>query len=86
MKTLDSLFVEWRLKKLFEEFVTLGFIHLSGKINLWCIDLVFGKFGSEFGNDLFGDFVVKLLDFVEFVHGRKGVGQMVKFIIIWVNL
>lgn len=86
METLHTLFIKWGLKKLFEEFVAFGLIHFGRKINLWGINLVFGEFGGEFGDDLFGDFVVELLDFGKLVHGRKRMGQMVKFIIICVNL
>jgi hypothetical protein len=82
MKTIKSLFIERGLKKLFEEFIAFCLIHFGRKINLWGINLVFGEFGGEFGDDLFGDFVVELLDFGKFVHRRKGMGKMVKFIII----
>jgi hypothetical protein len=71
---------------LFEEFVAFKFVHFSGKINLGGINLVLSEFGGELGDDLFGNFVVKLLDFVELIHWGKGVRQMVKFIIILANL
>ena len=86
MKRVKDLLIESGLQKLFEKFVAFGLIHFSWKINLGGINLVFSKSGNEFSNDLFRNFVVKLLDFVKLFHGRKRLGQMVKFIIISINL
>ncbi len=75
MQIIEDLRVETGLKQLFEEFVAFGFVHFGGKINFGGINLVLSEFGGELGDDLFGDFVVKLLDFVELVHRGKGVGK-----------
>ena len=70
MKSFENLMVKTGLKELFEKFFAFLFIHLSGKINLSHIDLVVSESGGELGDDLFGDFVVKLLYFIKLVHGR----------------
>lgn len=68
MKSVKSLLIEIVLKELFQQFVTLIFIHLSRDINLSGINVILGKFSVELGNDLFGDLIVKLLDFVKLIH------------------
>ncbi len=68
MKIIKRLLVEGGFEELFEKLVTFSLIHFSGDIDLCGIDLVLGEFGAELGDDLLGDFIVELLDFVEFFH------------------